>query len=538
MAVTTFITKACLALGIASLASIVAADNASITAQNNLPDYLTKMEMEMTIETPFQTGPYPPKYAVAPLTLQAGLNESNIDNLSDISGNLIIIDHSNFNNTNYRDTVVYLSCDLDTGMSNTIGIEPNYVLNQIMSNANPPTAILLFSSTKTFCFLGGVSLNYNLIWTMTSSKDATEVQTTITQTSESVVASIAPNSTATNATAKSPNSGTSAVAMSILYSITGLITVLFLLIIATGALRAHRHPERYGPRASGNGRPSQSRARGLARAMLETLPIVKFGEADARKPDEENALRDVSGNQQQQPETSQTLAGGALNSVELEGSSDAANGSTSPHEAEDAAISANVKPEGAKKEPNVEEEHLGCSICTEDFTVGEDVRVLPCNHKFHPACVDPWLVNVSGTCPLCRLDLRPPETIEPEEDDEASATPDPTAAAAANTHLALPAETDSPAVSDATHRRRRSRLLDWNRLRHASVDERIQALRLYRQSQQGSEPTSSVIEDERRHSRLTDRLRERFHVRSEPRSNTQSPDSSNPPAPSATTVQH
>ena len=42
----------------------------------------------------------------------------------------------------------------------------------------------------------------------------------------------------------------------------------------------------------------------------------------------------------------------------------------------------------------------GCSICTEDFTTGEDVRVLPCQHKFHPNCIDPWLLNVSGTCPL------------------------------------------------------------------------------------------------------------------------------------------
>jgi hypothetical protein len=46
------------------------------------------------------------------------------------------------------------------------------------------------------------------------------------------------------------------------------------------------------------------------------------------------------------------------------------------------------------------DEHLGCSICTEDFEKGQDLRVLPCDHKFHPECVDPWLLNVSGTCPL------------------------------------------------------------------------------------------------------------------------------------------
>ena len=65
--------------------------------------------------------------------------------------------------------------------------------------------------------------------------------------------------------------------MIILYSITGIITALFLGIIITGAVRAHRHPERYGPRRVA-GRIRQSRARGIARAMLETIPIVKFGD--------------------------------------------------------------------------------------------------------------------------------------------------------------------------------------------------------------------------------------------------------------------
>jgi hypothetical protein len=78
-------------------------------------------------------------------------------------------------------------------------------------------------------------------------------------------------------------------------------------------------------------------------------------------------------------------------------------------------------------------------------------------------------------------------------------------------------------------------LLDWNRLRHASVDERLQALRQFRQSQQGLGPTSGAAEDDRRHSRLTDRLRERFHTRGESRSSTAAPESSLPPA---STLQH
>jgi hypothetical protein len=41
-----------------------------------------------------------------------------------------------------------------------------------------------------------------------------------------------------------------------------------------------------------------------------------------------------------------------------------------------------------------------CAICGADFTLGEDVRRLPCGHLFHPRCVDPWLLEHAATCPL------------------------------------------------------------------------------------------------------------------------------------------
>ncbi|KAF4998931.1 hypothetical protein FDECE_11666 [Fusarium decemcellulare] len=45
----------------------------------------------------------------------------------------------------------------------------------------------------------------------------------------------------------------------------------------------------------------------------------------------------------------------------------------------------------------------GCSICTEDFSDGAHLRSLPCGHVFHSDCIDPWLLERSVTCPLCRL---------------------------------------------------------------------------------------------------------------------------------------
>ena len=175
------------------------------------------------------------------------------------------------------------------------------------------------------------------------------------------------------------NAPSTAVAMIILYSITGVITALFLIIIVAGAIRAHRHPETYGPRNI-TGRPRQTRARGIARAMLDSIPIVKFGETtDEQKPSDVE-LADGS----TQP---RTTANGAPN-----------NGSgieTSENQAGTDGLRA-----PATVPTPTPEDSLGCSICTEDFEVGQDVRVLPCNHQFHPACIDPWLLNVSGTCPL------------------------------------------------------------------------------------------------------------------------------------------
>lgn len=45
-----------------------------------------------------------------------------------------------------------------------------------------------------------------------------------------------------------------------------------------------------------------------------------------------------------------------------------------------------------------------CSVCLEDFVIGDEIMILPCHHHFHTSCAQEWLKH-NRTCPLCRTDI-------------------------------------------------------------------------------------------------------------------------------------
>ncbi|RMZ81363.1 hypothetical protein DV738_g2249, partial [Chaetothyriales sp. CBS 135597] len=329
-----------------------------------------------------------PSVPLAPLGRYAQIDYSDFVSIS-ATGHLINVDASNANHAISRYQFSYVSCD-DSAYTGNLDASAVF---SIIVNEPRAAVIILYSETSNHCAannLGAVPAAIESVLTTTDPELAGQLAKLNLNASSPGVCVITPdlssytnNTSLPGGTASPSGSSTTAVAMIVLYSITGLITALFVVIIVSGTVRAHRHPERYGPAAT-SGRGRQSRAKGIARAMLDTLPIVKF-----------------IGPAQKTPAA-----------IPSEPTTTASSSSTS--------LSRGPPASTAAADNHTD---LGCAICTEDFTQGEEMRVLPCNHKFHPECVDPWLLNVSGTCPLCRIDLRAPGETEGEEDGSAGLPP-------------------------------------------------------------------------------------------------------------------
>lgn len=205
-----------------------------------------------------------------------------------------------------------------------------------------------------------------------------------------------------------------------LYAISGCVSAIFIIVIVSGAIRALRHPERYGPRRQGENGAPQSRARGLTRAIIDTFPLVKFA-ASSNAP---MVSQQTDTEKNKNPYNSSAIdlenCVNVSSSPEISSSMPPSSSSTSPIPNPSRPISAYLPVTvGRADEPrrhstaslnrqdDVIPSQIGretCPICIVDFEEGDDIRVLPCDgkHCFHQQCVDPWLLKLSSACPICR----------------------------------------------------------------------------------------------------------------------------------------
>ncbi|XP_061669774.1 E3 ubiquitin-protein ligase RNF128-like [Syngnathoides biaculeatus] len=60
-----------------------------------------------------------------------------------------------------------------------------------------------------------------------------------------------------------------------------------------------------------------------------------------------------------------------------------------------------------------------CAVCIESYKAGEVATVLTCDHIFHKACIEPWLLE-KRTCPMCKCDILKALGVEAEEKESMS----------------------------------------------------------------------------------------------------------------------
>ncbi|WCJ19028.1 E3 ubiquitin-protein ligase RNF115 [Euphorbia peplus] len=53
----------------------------------------------------------------------------------------------------------------------------------------------------------------------------------------------------------------------------------------------------------------------------------------------------------------------------------------------------------------LDDDEFLCAVCKEEFVVDAEVKLLPCDHFFHPECILPWLHLNHHSCPLCRFEI-------------------------------------------------------------------------------------------------------------------------------------
>lgn len=260
-----------------------------------------------------------------------------------------------------------------------------------------------------------------------------------------------PNSTSSAASRKDKKTSSAMIA---LYVIAGVISIVFFFVLILGAYRALRHPERYGRREATDAQGPQSTAGGIAQAILDTFPVVKF----TRR---ERTDRDVTGTQLKRPSSDHDYSSTVLPELSQRDSivplndeqrrqsmalrslrTQTSASSLTDIADEDASVKSGLRhsrslitPSGSRQASGYDLHHQAlleqeegaedqCPICLVEFEDGDDLRVLPCEkeHVYHQGCIDPWLLQVSSSCPLCRKDFNAPPV---SDNPDSSASPSP-----------------------------------------------------------------------------------------------------------------
>jgi hypothetical protein len=187
-------------------------------------------------------------------------------------------------------------------------------------------------------------------------------------------------------------------------SITIVIALIALIIFVSACMQRQR-PTITTVRPTGHPYIREARQRkGIEAVMLESVPIVKYSAVlqrneQIRVAEEYHSLSYTSRLRREVQPKYSYLKAAAVATIEKKEEGD------TPIKDPSAPICKNkTSPKmhtiQNRDQSRTAHEPASCSICTEDFLDREDVRILPCAHIYHQRCIDSWLLDFSGTCPL------------------------------------------------------------------------------------------------------------------------------------------
>ncbi|WOO76999.1 E3 ubiquitin-protein ligase RNF13 [Vanrija pseudolonga] len=242
-----------------------------------------------------------------------------------------------------------------------------------------------------------------------------------------------PTSTAPQPTdsTDSPSGGGKNKGMIAVYVIAGFISAMVCITVFS-VIRRSLAPQSQQPEAGPGEPPQPLRRVGLTQAIIDTFPIIKFNKEGNSPRAQQRQVYSSPPRQSKKGEPykpNESQIGVMLPELRARNSTVSSN-----HYGGSTRIGSIVSPsasirDSALYEAEPEEFYEArevqlpetpsivsddqCPICLLEFETGDDLRVLPCEgrHRFHQVCVDPWLLKVSTSCPLCRKDFNP-EAIE------------------------------------------------------------------------------------------------------------------------------
>jgi len=221
-------------------------------------------------------------------------------------------------------------------------------------------------------------------------------------------------------------------AMIILYAISGVVLGVFFLVIITNLVRnrsASPHPS--ARRSRNIDVNDDNNEPGITKSVLDSFPVYLFSlrgnnndnnndleKSKSKAIDKLDAINDST------PVISRQADQNLEKFTKID-NEDVINIKIDTLQEPKAAIlkeNKSIIPPTILASNSITDAQLTCPICLGDFEQGEKLRILPCHHQYHISCIDPWLLDVSSLCPMCKADCTTWNIDESNNEDSKTPT--------------------------------------------------------------------------------------------------------------------